>query len=338
MKGEYPMIRISLLLIGLLQGCDAAAHHASAGIYDGNSFGEIEGRISSIFWRNPHVRLDITRIGENGSEEIWEVEFGSVNTVERIGISRNAITVGDQVKVSGSMGRNGLKVMFARSVTLSDGEEVPLQAGVERRYGLTADAIQNARNADATLRKDIFRVWLPSERPDTGAGTTEFPLTESGRAKKAEWDPTNDPALRCIPPGLPTAMDNPYPIAFLDQGDTIILLLEEWDGIRTIHMNDPGSREQAQPWMGYSTGRWNENTLIVETTDIGWRYIDDLGTPQSEDVVITEHFTLSQDGTSLSWEARITDPVNFTEPVVMEGAWIWLPGHEIKPFNCFLAD
>ena len=330
------MCRIGLLLIGLLQWYAADAHHASAGIYDGNSFGKIEGRISSIFWRNPHVRLGITRVGENGSEETWEVEFGSVNTVERLGISRNVIKVGDQVKVSGSIGRNELKAMFARSVTLFNGEEVPLQASVERRYGLTADAIRNARNADAELRADIFRVWLPSERPNTGAGTTKFPLTETGHATKAEWDPTNDPALRCIPPGLPTAMDNPYPIAFLDQGDTIILLLEEWDGIRTIHMNDSGSEEQAQPRMGYSTGRWNGNTLIVETTDIGWRYIDDLGTPQSEDTVVTERFTLSQDGTTLSWEARITDPVNFTEPVLMEGVWIWLPGHEIKPFNCSL--
>jgi len=331
-------VRISLLSTCWFWACHVAAHHAAAGIYDSNTIGEIEGRISSIFWRNPHVRLDVTLINENNSEETWEVEFGSVNTVERLGISQNVIRVGDQVRVSGSIGRNGLQAMFARSITLSSGEEVPLQAGVERRYGLTADAIRDAQNADAELRADIFRVWLPSERPETGAGTTVFPLTEAGHATKAEWDPTNDPALRCIPPGLPTAMDNPYPIAFLDQGDTIILLLEEWDGIRTIHMNGTGSGEQTQPRMGYSTGRWDDNTLIVETADIGWRYIDDLGTPQSEDVFINERFTLSSDGTSLAWEARITDPVNFTEPVVMEGVWIWIPGHEIKPFNCALPE
>ena len=334
------MIRLGVLLGVLLaiMATEVSAHHASAGIYDNTTIGEIEGEVSSIFWRNPHVRISIIRIGVNGEEETWEVEFGSVNTLERIGVNRGLVQVGDRVTVSGSLGRDGLKAMFAGSITLPDGEELLLQAGVERRYGLTESAIRSARNVDAKLRADIFRVWLPSERPNTGAGTTRFPLTEAGRASRAEWDPVEDPALRCIPPGLPTAMDNPYPIEFRDQGDTIILLLEEWDGIRTIHMNDTGSREQAQPRMGYSVGRWDGNTLIVETTDIGWRYIDDLGTPQSEDAVIAEHFTLSQDGTSLAWEARITDPVNFTEPVVMEGLWVWVPGHEIKPFNCTLPD
>jgi hypothetical protein len=334
------MIRLGLLL-GLLLAAMAtgvSAHHASAGIYDSTTIGEVEGEVSSIFWRNPHVRIGITRLGENGAEETWEVEFGSVNTLQRIGVSRDAVQVGDQVKVSGSLGRNGRKVMFADAITLPSGEELALQAGVERRYGLTESAIRSARSVDPKLRADIFRIWLPSERPGTGAGTTQFPMTEAGRALRAEWDPTEDPALRCIPPGLPTAMDNPYPIEFRDEGDTITMLLEEWDGVRTIHMNDAGAGEPVQRRMGHSVGRWDGNTLVVETTDIDWRYIDDLGTPQSEDVVIAERFSLSQDGTSLAWEARITDPDNFTEPVVMEGVWVWLPGHEIKPFDCSLPD
>lgn len=332
------MIRISLLLSGLLGASGAVAHHAAAGLYDRNDIGEIEGAISSIFWRNPHVRFGITRVDENGEDEAWEVEFGSVNTVERLGVSRDAVEVGDRIRVSGILGRDGRQAMFADSITLSSGEELPLQAGVERRYGLTDEAIRNARNVDAELRADIFRIWLPSERPNTGSGTTQYPLTEAGRMAKSEWDAAQDPALRCIPPGLPTAMDNPYPIEFRDQGESITLLLEEWDGIRTIFMNDASSGTPAQPRMGYSVGRWEGNTLIIETTDIGWRYVDDLGTPQSENAVIAERFTLSPDGTELDWEARISDPLNFTEPVVMEGMWVWIPGQEIKPFNCALPE
>lgn len=334
------MIRLGILLGVLLaaMATGVGAHHASSGIYDSKMIGEIEGEVSSIFWRNPHVRIGITRIGGSGAKETWEVEFGSVNTLERIGVSRDLVKVGDRVKVSGSMGRNGLKGMFAASITLPNGKDLSLQAGEVRRYGLTESAIRSARNLDAALRADIFRVWLPKERPRTGDGRTIFPLTAAGRASKAKWNPAQDPALRCIPPGLPTAMDNPYPIEFRDQGATILLLLEEWDGIRTIHMNNAGSREQTQPRMGYSVGRWDgKHTLVVETTDIGWHYVDDLGTPQSEDSVIVERFTLSPDGTSLAWEARITDPVNFTEPVVMKGLWVWVPGHEIKPFNCSLS-
>lgn len=330
------IIRVGLFLSAWLAALSVMAHHAATGRYERDVFGEIEGEITDIFWRNPHVRFIITRTNDDGQQEDWEVEFGSVNTLERLGVTRDVVALGDRVSVYGRMGRDGLTAMFAGSIVTADGEELPLQAGVERRYGLTDDARRAAATVDEALRADIFRVWLPLERPNTGAGNTEYPLTAAGRAAQAAWDPENDPALRCIPPGLPTAMDNPYPIEFRDEGDTIVMLLEEWDGVRTFYMSGEG--DPAQPRMGRSVARWEGRTLAVETTDIDWRYVDDLGTPQSEDVVINERFTLSPDGTDLAWEARITDPVNFTEPVVMEGVWTWVPGHEIKPFDCALPD
>jgi hypothetical protein len=332
------LIRICLFFCGLFAAFSAAAHHSGIGLYDRNTVGEVEGEITSIFWRNPHVRFGLLRQGENGQDEAWEVEFGSVNTVERLGVSRDSISVGDRITVSGTMVRNGLQAMRARSITMTGGEEVILQAGVEQRYGLTEEAFRAARNADASLRADIFRIWIPYSRPNTGTGETVYPLTPAGRAGLASWDKSLDPALQCIPPGLPTAMDNPYPIEFEDQGDTIIMRLEEWDGVRTIRMNPDDRRAPIQPRMGYSVGRQEGNTLFIETTNMDWRYVDDLGTPQSEDVVINEQFTLSEDGTRLAWEARISDPVNFTEPVVMEGEWVWVQGGEMIPYDCGLPE
>ena len=52
----------------------------------------------------------------------------------------------------------------------------------------------------------------------------------------------------------------------------------------------------------------------------------------------TNSFTLSEDGTRLAWEARIADPVNFTEPVVMEGEWVWVQGGEMIPYDCALPE
>ena len=330
------MLRIYLFFILILVSFSAAAHHAATGRYAPDGFGEIEGEITDIFWRNPHVRFLINRTLGDGQVEEWEVEFGSVNTVERIGVSRDMVSVGDRVSVYGRMGRDGLTAMFANLIIMPDGRELTLQAGVEQRYGLTENAFREARNTDASLRADIFRVWLPLERPNTGAGNTEYPLTEAGRAALAAWNPEDDPALRCIPPGIPTAMDNPYPIEFAELGNVIELRLEEWDGVRTIYMEGRG--DPLQPRMGRSVGRWEGRTLIVESSDMDWRYVDDLGTPQSQDAVIEERFTLSEDGVRVDWVARITDPVNFTEPVVMEGVWTWVPGHEVKPFNCSLPE
>ena len=60
---QMNLIRTCLLLGGLLGAFGAAAHHAATGLYDRNTIGEIEGEISSIFWRNPHIRFGITRVG-----------------------------------------------------------------------------------------------------------------------------------------------------------------------------------------------------------------------------------------------------------------------------------
>ena len=171
------------------------------GLYDRNTVGEIKGDISTIFWRNPHVRLGIVVSSESGEAQEWQVEFGSVNTVERLGVSRDKLNVGDQVTISGDLGRNGRPVMFADALTLSTGEELVLQAPSAQRYGLTENALSDARAVDSELRADIFRVWLPGERPNTGAGTTEYPLTDVGLAAQLQWDAAEDPALRCIPPG-----------------------------------------------------------------------------------------------------------------------------------------
>ena len=329
-------IQIGLLLAVSLAAISATAHHAEIGRYDPNDQGTIEGEITDIFWRNPHVRLLLSRTGEDGQDEEWEIEFGSVNTVVRLGVSRDLLAVGDRVAVYGSMGRNGVTAMFANGIVLPDGREVALQAETDQRYNITENAQQEADSADESLRADIFRVWVPVTFRNrlSMEGGSGYPLTEAGRAIQARWDPEEDPALLCIPPGMPTAMANPYPVSFEDRDGSIVMRLEEWDGERIIYVDGDG--EPSQPRMGRSVGRWEGNTLFVETRDIDWRYVDDIGTPQSEDVVINERFILSEDGTDLAWEAEVVDPVNFTEPVPMEVRWTWIQGQQVMPFNCEL--
>jgi hypothetical protein len=49
---------------------------------------------------------------------------------------------------------------------------------------------------------------------------------------------------------------------------------------------------------------------------------------------VVERFELDPEGRRLSWTAQIEDPVNFTETVVMQIEWRWIPGHQILPFDC----
>ena len=114
----------------------------------------------------------------------------------------------------------------------------------------------------------------------------------------------------------------------VDRGEEIVLRLEQWDGVGTIHMDvsidiaDPPATR-----MGYSLGRWDGHTLIVESKNFTGSAYDDMGTPQSAAMQVVERFTLSEDETRLEWEATVTDPETFTKPVSRRNLHLaWVPG------------
>jgi len=335
----------SLFLGGLIISVTVNAHHSASAFYDMTQFIEVEGEVTSVSWRNPHIMFTMDVPIGDGAVTSWQMLAGSVNTLDRFGIGKDIIRVGATVRVAGPPSRRGLDGMFVVSI-FPPGGEVVLNPNIAaslpssgrgplpEEIALDDDVVSEA---EASAR-GIFRVWTPRSRPETGVRTYVWPLTPSGQAAKDAWNPlTDDPALRCIPPGIPVAMDNPYPIDFTDHGDTIVMRLEEWDGVRTIHMSpDASASDQPTSHMGFSTGHWEGDTLIVTTTDVDYPFFDDVGTPQSPEAEIVERCSLSDDESHLDWQATVIDPVNFSEPVTLNGYWAWIPGEQVKPYECTL--
>jgi hypothetical protein len=323
----------------------AWAHHSQAAFYDVTNVGEFEGEVTAIFWQNPHVRFNVKRIGEDGQEELWELESNSLNTLTRMGISQPVVKVGDHVRVAGILSRFGRKEMRVTNVLLPDGEEVVLMPNLSPdgpRWAKEAPKAPAAAPAQAAREASdahgLFRVWTSGFLPNTAEPMTDLPLTAAARAAQQGWDPlTDDPGLKCHPPGMSAMMINPYPIEFIDQGDTILLRLEEWDGTRTIHM-DGVARKADLSLTGYSIGRWEGSTLVVTTDHVNYPYFDDFGVPQSTAVKFVERFTPNADYTRIDYVATVTDPATFTAPVKVETYWHWVPGEEIKPYHCALWD
>ena len=137
---------------------------------------------------------------------------------------------------------------------------------------------------------------------------------------------------------MPHAMDNRFPIAFVEQEDAIILQLEMWEISRVIHMRpDNNSAQQPPSPLGYSVGRFDEDTLIVTTTNIDWPLFDEIGTPQSQGIETEERFTLSDDETVLDYQITITDSEMLLEPAVRHARWVWIPGEELQSYECDAA-
>jgi hypothetical protein len=130
-------------------------------------------------------------------------------------------------------------------------------------------------------------------------------------------------------------MEQPYPMEFVNRGDTILLRMEEYDTVRTINMA-PNADVDSLPktLLGRSKGRWEGETLMVMTTRIDWPYLDPSGVPQGPSSTIVERFTPTSDGTRLNYTMSITDPATFTAPVELTRSWVWRPGETVRPYNC----
>jgi hypothetical protein len=76
---------------------------------------------------------------------------------------------------------------------------------------------------------------------------------------------------------------------------------------------------------------------VIETARIDFDYLDDEGTPMSDQAHIVERYTVSQDGSRLDYSVSVTDPPNLVEPAVWDAHWTWVPGTVIRPYQCQLG-
>ena len=317
----------------------ASTHHSVSALFDRDTTIEVEGEITRVFWRNPHVRLWIS----DSDGEVWEIETNDVNLLERSRITRDFFAEGDVIRAAGSPARRTEHSLFATNVLFSDGREALVWFGATPRW--SANPIDfNERHpiaeAEASTAREhangIFRVWSPFG----GQAWNIPPLTEAAVASRGRWNPlSDDPTLRCMAPGMVEAIVSPYPMEIAEKGGDIIIRMEEWGGTRRVHMSDIRNRENVPTTpMGYSVGHWEDNTLIVSTNRISWPYFDNSGTPQSKDVEMVERFTMTDDEQRMAWEVIITDPVNLTEPAMVRQQYEWVPGVQIQMWNCTLPD
>jgi hypothetical protein len=122
-----------------------------------------------------------------------------------------------------------------------------------------------------------------------------------------------DPELRCFLPGVPRATYLPFPFQIIQSQNLVLFSYEFADASRLINMEN--HREPPNDfWMGWSNGRWDGDTLVIEVTGFnGQTWFDRAGNFHSEAMKVTERFTPSSPY-HLQYEATIEDPKVFTRP------------------------
>ena len=337
------LARVSALVIGLtLLAGSARAHHSQAGIFDSTKTIEVTGVIKSVSWRNPHGQILLSVKDDTGRETVWDAETASISILRNRGADGSSIRVGDRVTIAGSPSMRNRPEVLARSVLLPSGYEFTF--GSPNAYfpaGKAGRIIGRVKIdgdvAAATARADgLFRVWStimsdPAAFPMFKGG---YPLTAAGRARLAKWNPRDNVLLKCGTKGTPLIMISPLPMEFVKARDTIVMRLEEYDTVRTIHMNPKAVAPAEHTLHGFSRGRWEGTTLVVETDHIAAGYFDHEGTPQSDQIRTVERFSSNRDYSRLDYTLTTTDPVNFERPFTLTRYFVWKPENTVHPYEC----
>jgi hypothetical protein len=342
----------NLAISGLLLSLPIAtiAHHSVAANFDEGVLTELEGEIARVFWRNPHVGFTIRVARDNGREELWDMESTSVSTLRRMNITQALVSVGQTVRAAGNPSRRGDRLIFVNNLLLPDGREVVMTAGGSPRWatdtlGTSGPGFEPAIDVDDD--QGIFRVWsspfgspmLFPETLDPSTRLQNYPLTEASRSALAGWDQEADSPIRdCQPKGMPIIMEQPFPVEFVDQGEQILLRIEEYDLVRTIHIDAGTLSDPVLSPLGFSTGQWDGNTLVVTTIQIDWQYFNTVGIPLSEEAIVVEEFTPTEGGGRLDYTMTVTNPGYFTEPVELSKYFHWVPDVEVGRYDCAVTE
>lgn len=190
---------------------------------------------------------------------------------------------------------------------------------------------------------DFSGLWMPR-----GFGrTTPNPLPYNKQAQQLHdeyvknFTPDDDPGRFCIKPGLPRAIwGAPFPVEIHQTDREITIFYEGYFMYRKIYLEgykhpDPILKTR----MGYSTGHWEGNVLVVKTTYLR-EYPYMIRTPNSSSATTSERMYLEtheENGGQVKYlvdEMTLNDPVLYTEPVHIKGQIAWSPDTPIMEYSC----
>ncbi len=179
--------------------------------------------------------------------------------------------------------------------------------------------------------------WIP---PGLGVVEDDEIPYQSWAAERKRENAVNwldrDPELACYMPGVPRAMYLPYPFQIVQGTNKIMMIFEFANAQRTINLDNvepyPG-----YAYMGYSVGRWEGDTLVVDVSDFtSYTWFDRSGNFHSDALHVVERYTpISRD--AIRYEATIDDPKVFTRPwTISLPLYRRLePDAQIMDFRCF---
>jgi len=317
----FDKIVTSITLILLVHSPSLLAHHAFSATFIKDKKIQVVGVVTKYNFRNPHVMVHFDVTNEDGSVTGWVSEGNSATILRRAGWSAQTFTEGDLIRVSGDSTHDG------SPMTSIDVVEILDSSTLEVVEVMTPD---NSRELYKPPVADYVPMELPDGRPNlNGVWTIKYrgigpppvpsvPLNSLGIANQTAL--ANDPQIFCDPPGLARQVMSHHPVRFTLNEDHVLLEYEEYAGRRIVYFDDRNSKG-VKTHLGDSIARYEDNKLIIESTNLLSNLTNREGGRLSDQVTITETYhRVDQDEgrTALNVHINISDPLYLSENLIEE--------------------
>jgi hypothetical protein len=193
----------------------------------------------------------------------------------------------------------------------------------------------------ASGKPDLNGVWQVPYVPDmtrdgrNQKGHAELPFTDAGRADWERYDAADgDYTGSCLPFGLMRAVNAPYPMQIVQTDRYVALLFEVNTWFHVIPTDGRALPTDPNPqWFGHSVGRWEGDTLVVETAGFnGYTRLDTVGHPHSDALRMVQTFRRVDEG-HIAYTVTIHDSKTYTKPWTNERTFTLMNG-ELIEYSC----
>lgn len=308
------------------------AHHSRAN-YDLTREIIVEGTVAALAWTNPHISMTVESEGPDGERSRLEIEMSSVSEALALGLKKEALEPGSRVVVRAHPGRRGPRSKaVGLDVRAADGTVYPLN--IDARLAV----VPPAPPADG-----IAGHWAPTLESYPGLGVIARPMqvSEAGRAAAAEARRAaagTGGALPCEP--FPPPFSALFPDLRTIEIDetTVVMRFEGAIGVpmeRVVHLDrDAHPADAAPSLMGHSIGRWEGETLVIDTVGFVPHRFGVLTFPSGPNKHLVERLTLTRDRRQLEYTFTLEDPDVLAAPFSYTAIWNHRPDLEFSGVAC----
>jgi hypothetical protein len=164
---------------------------------------------------------------------------------------------------------------------------------------------------------DLNGVWSAPFTPDISKPLGHQPsFTTYGAERFKKEDEIDDPLTQCLPIGPARGIQaGLMPFQIVQTASVLAILFENQRTFRIINIDGRNHPKDVDPtWFGDSVGKWEGDTLVVDTVGLNDRtWLDTAGHEHSDQLHLTERFQ-KIDNNSIKWTVTFEDPKFFTEP------------------------